>query len=56
MTASDYRAEYTYRITERLGIACGSREPTDAEMEQVKREVCEDMDRLEQQEKHEQAH
>lgn len=50
MNVSDYNAEWTYRIQERLGITCGTRKPTESELAQVKREVAADMDRLEQQE------
>lgn len=48
MTRNDYNAEWTYRIQERLGITCGTRKPSEAEVAQVKREVSQDMDKLEQ--------
>lgn len=47
MNVAEYNAEWTYRIQERLGICCGDRKPTEAELAQVKREVAEDMDKLE---------
>lgn len=52
MTPEDYRAEYAYRMSERLGMIIGGpRKPTDEEEAQARREVAEDMDRLEEQEK-----
>lgn len=48
MNVSDYNLEWSYRIQERLGITCGTRKPTEAELAQVKREVAADMDKLEQ--------
>lgn len=51
MTTEDYRKEYAYRLDERLGMICGSNKPTERDLEQARREVAEDMDELEEQEK-----
>lgn len=57
MTRAQYIAEWDYRMDERLGMICedsrfksGQRPDTPADRDQARREVAEDMDRLEKQE------
>lgn len=57
MTNQQYAAEYRLRMEERLGMICedstvkgGQRPATDADIEQARAEVAQDMDRLEREE------
>lgn len=47
MTAVELQAERSYRIQERLGISCGSKEPTPQEEMLAKLTTTEDMKRIE---------
>lgn len=47
MTAVELQAERSYRIAERIGIACGSHEPTPQDEMLAKLTVTEDMKRIE---------
>jgi hypothetical protein len=47
LTAAEYRVEYAYRLSERLGISIGAATPTEADLEAAREHVNRDMDAME---------
>jgi hypothetical protein len=47
MTPAELQAEHSYRLSERIGISCGDKEPTMQEMMMARLTVAKDMASIE---------